>query len=156
MELDTLLPQVLTSLFREIVYGPPGDMAFVVNPSDPGLVASLAALPASQASARPNGRSSVASHVQHLRFGLTLLNKWAGGDQNAFASASFEESWSHQQVNDDEWRALRQAFEDQAREWQARLEVPREWDAMTLSGFVSSVAHTAYHMGAIRQLVRPQ
>ena len=153
MALDTLLPQVLTSLFREIIYGPPGDMAFVVNPGDPGLVASLAALPASQASARPNGRSSVAGHVQHLRFGLTLLNKWAGGDPNAFADASFEESWSHQQVNDDEWRALRQAFEDQARAWHARLETPREWDAMMLSGFLSSVAHTAYHMGAIRQLV---
>jgi len=25
---------------------------------------------------------------------------------------------------------------------------------MTLSGFMSSVAHTAYHMGAIRQLVK--
>lgn len=57
-------------------------------------------------------------------------------------------------MNDDEWRALRQAFEDEARRWLVRLENAREWDAMTLSGFVSSVAHTAYHMGAIRQLVR--
>jgi hypothetical protein len=128
-------------------------MAFVVNPGDPGLIASLAALPASQASARPGGRSSVAAHVQHLRFGLTLLNRWAAGDPNAFADASFAESWSHQQVNEDEWRALRQALADEARTWVGRLETPREWDAMTLSGFMSSVAHTAYHMGAIRQLV---
>jgi hypothetical protein len=154
MDLDALLPQVLTSLFREIVEGPPGDMAFIVNPSDPGLIASLAALPASQASARPNGRSSVAGHAQHLRFGLTLLNRWAAGDPNAFADASFAESWSHQQVNEDEWRALRQALADEAQEWVGRLETPRrEWDEMTLSGFLSSVAHTAYHMGAIRQLV---
>ncbi|HEV8394053.1 MAG TPA: hypothetical protein VGQ37_07245 [Vicinamibacterales bacterium] len=153
MELDALLPQVLTSLFREIVHGPPGDLALVVNPGDPGLIGSLAALPASQASARPGGRSSVAAHVQHLRYGLTLLNRWASGDQNAFADSSFAESWSHQQVNDDEWRLLRQAFEDEARQWQARLEAPREWDPVTLSGFMSSVAHTAYHMGAIRQLV---
>jgi hypothetical protein len=152
--LATLLPQVLTSLFREMVDGPPGDMAFIVNPGDRGLIASLAAVPAAQASARPGGRPSIAGHVQHLRFGLALLNKWAGGDPNAFAEASFAESWSHQQVSDDEWRALRQAFEGEARQWQARLDAPREWDAMTLSGFVSSVAHTAYHMGAIRQLVR--
>jgi hypothetical protein len=153
MELAALLPQVLTSLFREIVDGPPGDMAFIVDASDPGLLRWLAALPAEKASARPNGRSSVAGHVQHLRFGLTLLNRWAAGDPNAFADASFAESWSHQQVNDDEWRTLRQAFEEQARQWQARLEAPREWDAMSLSGYMSSIAHTAYHMGAIRQLI---
>jgi len=154
MDLAALLPQVLTSLFREMVDGPPEDMAFIVNPGDPGLVKSLATVPAAQASARPNGRPSIAGHVQHLRFGLALLNKWAGGDPNAFAEASFKESWSHQEVNEDEWRALRQAFESEARRWQAQLDAPRDWDAMTLSGFMSSVAHTAYHMGAIRQLVK--
>src|ERR1044071_6006252 len=99
MELDALLPQVLTSLFREIVDGPPGDMAFVVDPNDRGLIRSLAALPAEKASARRDGRPSIAGHVQHLRFGLTLLNKWAAGDQNAFAEATFSESWSHQSVS---------------------------------------------------------
>ena len=153
MALDTLLPQVLTSLFREIVDGPPGDMAFVVDPNDPGLIKSLAALSAEKASARRDGRPSIAGHVQHLRFGLTLLNKWAAGDQHAFAEATFSQSWSHQTVSEDEWRTLRQAFEEQARQWQTQLESPREWDAMALSGFLSSVAHTAYHMGAIRQLV---
>ena len=152
--LAALLPKVLTSLFREVVFGPPGDMAFIVNPGDPGLIASLAAVPASQASARPDGRPSVAGHVQHLRFGLMLLNKWAAGDPNAFADASFAESWSRQEVTEEEWRALRQALEHEARQWESRLQAPTEWDEITLSGFVSSVAHTAYHMGAIRQLVR--
>ena len=153
MELASLLPQVLRSLLREIVDGPPGDMAFIVNPGDPGLIGSLAALPASQASARVGGRSSVAAHVQHLRYGFSLMNRWATGDQNAFADASAAESWSHQQVNDEEWRALRDGFEREARTWINRLDAPRTWDEVTLSGFVSSVAHTAYHMGAIRQLV---
>jgi hypothetical protein len=155
MDLDTLLPQALTSLFREVVYGPPADIAFIVDQGDRGLIASLSVLPASQASARSGGRSSVAGHVQHLRYGLTLLNRWADGDQNAFADASPGESWSHQQVDEDEWRALLQAFDDEAGRWLARLKAPRNWDVLTLSGFMSSVAHTAYHMGAIRQLVPP-
>ena len=152
MELSSLLPEVLSSLFRELVEGPPGDMAFIVNPGDRGLLASLASLSAAQASARGNGRSS-ASHVQHLTYGLHLLNRWAGGDPNAFADATFAESWSHQWVNDAEWTGLREAFECETREWRTRLETPPAWDATILSGFVSSVAHTAYHMGAIRQLV---
>ena len=32
MELASLLPQLLSSLFRELVDGPPGKMAFIVNP----------------------------------------------------------------------------------------------------------------------------
>ena len=29
---------------------------------------------------------------------------------------------------------------------------PREWDEMTLMGTLGSVAHLAYHVGAIRQI----
>ncbi len=154
MEPASLLPGVLSSLLGELVDGPPGEVAFILNPGDRGLIASLADLSSEQASTRTNGRSSVAAHVQHLRFGLHVLNRWAGGDANAFADATYAESWSHQQVDDTEWRALREAFAREVREWQSRLETPPSaWDATTLSGFVSSVAHTAYHMGAIRQLV---
>jgi hypothetical protein len=154
MESASLLPGVLSNLLRELVDGPTGQVAFILNPGDRGLIASLAQLSAAQASTRIDGHSSVAAHVQHLRFGLHLLNRWAGGDANAFAGASYAESWSHQQVNDTEWRELREAFERAVRDWRSRLETPPSaWDATTLSGFVSSVAHTAYHMGAIRQLV---
>ena len=124
MEPASLLPEVLSNLLRELVDGPPGQVAFILNPGDRGLFASLAELSAAQASTRINGRSSVAAHVQHLRFGLHLLNRWAGGDANAFADATYAESWSHQQVNDTEWRELREAFEREVREWRARLETP--------------------------------
>ena len=154
MEPAALLPEVLSNLLRELVDGPPGEVAFVLNPGDRGLFASLAELSAAQASTRVNGRSSAAAHVQHLRFGLHVLNRWADGDANAFADATYAESWSHQEVNETEWRELREAFEHEVREWRSRLETPPfALDATTLSGVVSSVAHTAYHMGAIRQLV---
>ena len=154
MEPASLLADVLSNLLRELVDGPPGEVAFILNPGDRGLFASLADLSAAQASTRIDGRSSVAAHVHHLRFGLHLLNRWAGGDTNAFADAAYAESWSHQQVNDAGWRELREAFEREVREWRSRLQTPPStWDETTLSGFVSSVAHTAYHMGAIRQLV---
>ena len=119
--------EVLSNLLRELVDGPPGEAAFVLNPGDPGLFASLAELSAAQASTRVNGRSSAAAHVQHLRFGLHVLNRWADGDANAFADATYAESWSHQEVNETEWRELREAFEHELPEWRSRLDPRSHW-----------------------------
>ncbi|HEY6359651.1 MAG TPA: DinB family protein [Vicinamibacterales bacterium] len=152
MPLDTLLRETLSGLLRELVDGPSGDVAFVVNPGDQGLLGSLARLSAPDASARPGGRSSVAAHVQHLRYGFEILNRWLRGE-NPFADASYAASWGRQQVTDEEWRDLRNALDREVRAWMSAVTAPREWDAVTLSGAIGSVAHLAYHLGAIRQLV---
>ena len=152
MELDALLRDVMAGLLRELFDGPPSDMAFVVNPGDRGLSGSLAGLSAAEASARPAGRSSVAAHTHHLRYGFELLNRWLRGE-NPFAEATYAASWGHQHVSDEEWSELRAALTREVRAWMTVLSAPREWDAMTLSGAIGSVAHLAYHVGAIRQLV---
>lgn len=152
MELQVLLPEVMTGLLRELFDGPPADMAFVVNPGDRGLAGSLARLSAAEASARPRGRSSVVAHAQHLRYGFELLNRWMRGE-NPFAEATYAASWGRQEVTDAEWVELRAALDGEVRAWMTAIAAPRAWDQMTLSGAVGSVAHLAYHLGAIRQLV---
>jgi hypothetical protein len=149
---EPLVREVLRGLLRELLDGPPGDFAFIVNPGDPGLARSLATLSAADASARPGGRSSVAAHTQHLRYGFSLLNRWIRGDDQAFADATYAASWGPQQVTDQEWQALRDELAREVQAWSAAFEAPRDWNALTLSGALSSVAHLAYHLGAIRQL----
>jgi hypothetical protein len=117
------------------------------------MLRSLAQLSAADASVRRNGRSSVAAHVQHVAYGFELLNRWAAGDENAFAEATYARSWERQQVTDDEWRDLLHRFEPQARAWMSAVERRDAWDFVSLSAAISSVAHLAYHLGAIRQLV---
>ena len=153
MDLHTLVRDVLLGLLREVVDGPTADMAFIVNPGDRGIIRSLGQLSAADASARPGGRSSVAAHVQHLRYGFELINRWAGGDENAFADATFARSWGMQQVTDGEWHDLVRGLDREARAWMKHIETRADWDFVTLSGAMSSVAHLAYHLGAIRQLV---
>jgi hypothetical protein len=99
----------------------------------------------------PNGRSSVAAHAQHLRYGFELLNRWAGGE-NPFAEASYAASWQSQHVTDDEWQTLRRDLEREARAWTTAMDARREWDAVTLGAAIGSVAHLGYHLGAIRQV----
>src|SRR5687768_11656128 len=148
----TLFREALVGLLRELVDGPPGDVAFIVNPGDPGLIRSLGRISATDASARPGGRSSVAAHVHHLRYGFELLNRWARGE-NPFADANWGASWRMQEVTDDEWRELIATLEREARAWMSALSLRQDWDSTKVSGAMSSVAHLAYHLGAIRQVI---
>jgi hypothetical protein len=151
MVLDPQVRHTLQQLLRELLDGPPEAASFVLNPGDSGLFRSLAKLSAADASARSNGGSSIAAHVHHLRYGFELMNRWAKGE-NPFADADYAASWAQQEVTDEEWRARRDGFEREARAWLKAIEEPRELDDTALSGMIGSIAHLAYHLGAIRQI----
>ena len=153
--LDTrasLLPKVLVTLLSEVLNGP-GDEGFFLNRGDKGLLASLDKLSAETASARPGGRSSVASHVEHLRYGLSLLNRFARGE-NPWADANWAQSWTHQHVTDDEWKALRSELAREAKAWLDAMKQPPAWDESGMASAVGSIPHLAYHLGAIRQIAQ--
>jgi len=151
-DLEHDVRESLLNLLREILDGPP-DAAFVLNRGDRGLLASLDALSAGAASAQPGGRSSVAAHVDHLRYGFHLLNRWANGE-DPWVDADFAASWRRQQVGEDEWRALRHALRDEARAWAAAAGQPRRPGDTALTETLASVVHLAYHLGAIRQIAQ--
>jgi hypothetical protein len=142
----------MVTLLRELLYGPPKGFAFVLNPGDVGLLASLEKLSAEEASARPEGRSSIAAHVDHLHYGFSLLNRWLAGDKDAFGGSDYAASWTRQTVDDDSWGALRKKLAVEAAAWVEAAGTPRPWDADTLNGAIGSIVHLAYHIGAIRQV----
>jgi hypothetical protein len=151
-DLALLVPPALQTLLIELVDGPPADEAYVLNPQDPGLLRSLDALSATAASVRSSSGSSIVAHVDHLRYGLSLLNRWFNGDANAFATADFSASWSRQHADHAEWSELRSALAIEAHRWIQLAATDRDWEAAALRGAIGSVAHLAYHLGAIRQL----
>lgn len=149
---EARLKQVLVTLLSEALYGPRGD-AFFLNTGDRGILASLDALSAQDASARPGGRSSVASHVEHLRYGFELLNREAKGE-SLWAVANWADAWTHQTVTDDQWRTLRANLARETAAWLEVMKQPPEWDDVGLGSAVGSIPHLTYHLGAIRQLAQ--
>lgn len=143
----------LTTLFGELVNGVPGREAYMLNSGDVGLLRSLDKLTAREASVAAGGGASIAAHVDHLRYGLSLMNRWSAGD-NPFASADWSTSWRKTTVSDAEWQQLRSALAIEARRWLDALRVPRDVELVELNGVVGSIAHLAYHVGAIRQINR--
>lgn len=143
----------LTTLLSELVDGAPVSGAYVLNRGDPGLLRSLDRLSAEAASGTHAGGAPIAAHVDHLRFGLSLMNRWARGE-NPFADADWGMSWRRTKVDDDEWMRLRMELRDEARSWLETLEHPRSVDEVELNGVIGSIVHLAYHIGAIRQIDR--
>ena len=90
----TDLSAVLTRLFSELVDGasdPTG--AFVLNSGDVGLLGSLEKLTADDASRSVNDGATIAAHAQHVRYGLSLMNRLANEGGDPFADAKWDEAW---------------------------------------------------------------
>ena len=144
----------ISKLLTEIFDGPPGNEAFILNPGDPGLLRQLDTIDSGAASSRSfPGKTTIASHVDHVCYGLSLLNRWAAGEENPFADADWEASWRRTTVTDEQWLKLRETLRRQAAQWQQAVAARRAWNDLAAAGAIASVAHTAYHLGAIRQIL---
>lgn len=147
------LADTLTALFSELVDGAPEQGAYVLNPGDAGLLRSLDRLSATAASASTGGGATLAAHVDHVRYGLGLMNRWAAGE-NPFGDADWTRSWKTAEVSEAQWEQLRAGLRHEAHRWLAALGTPREVERVELNGMMGSIAHLAYHLGAIRQIDR--
>lgn len=148
----TLVTDALRTLVSELFDGAPEAMSWIITPGDAGIISWLRALDPAHASAHPlPDRPSIAAHAGHLRFHLELLNRWSVGEPS-FETADWKTSWSHQTVNREEWTSLVDELERRAHAWREALAEEREWDPVEMTGSIASVAHMAYHFGALRQL----
>jgi hypothetical protein len=144
---------VLTRLFSEFVDGAHGQGdAFMLNSGDVGLLRSLDKLSAADASRSVNDGATIAAHAQHVRYGLSLMNRWAAAGGNPFADAKWDEAWKVSAVDDAAWEEIRRGLRDEAHRWLQVLDSPREVSAIELTGMIASIGHLGYHLGAIRQI----
>jgi hypothetical protein len=144
----------LITLHSELVNGIPQSNGYVLNRGDGGLLASLGKVSATAAST-PNGDgASIAAHVKHLSYSFSLMNRWAAGEKNPFQNADWSAAWKTTSVDANEWKELREQLRAACTAWAGNLGVPRDVDEVELTGLLGSVAHLAYHVGAIRQIDR--
>ena len=97
-ELRTILTpltfKAVAVVFTELVDGASSGDGWVLNRRDDGLLKSLGRLSCREASAvAPGGEASIAAHVDHFCYGLSLLNRWSQGEKNPFADADYRASW---------------------------------------------------------------
>ena len=145
----------LARLFSELVDGathPRG--AFILNSGDTGLLRSLDKLSADDASRAVYDGATIAAHAQHVRYGLSLMNRWAREGGNPFADATWDAAWKISRVDAAEWDEIRVGLRSEIQLWLEALRAPREASKVELTGMIASIAHLAYHLGAMRQISR--
>jgi hypothetical protein len=153
--------RALEMVLQELLDGPgaPGT-AVVLNTGDAGLLGSLARISAAEASrsVRPADATgapgaTLAAHAEHVRFGLSLLNRWAREGGDPFTGARWDEAWKIATVNEATWTEIRAGLEAEARMWKETLATREAYSTRDLLWAIGSVAHLAYHLGAMRQIV---
>ena len=145
----------LMRLFSELVDGTSGHGgAFILNSGDVGLLRSLDKLSAADASRSVNDGATIAAHAQHVRYELSLMNRWATEGGDPFADAKWDAAWKLSNVDVPAWKEIRDGLRDEAHRWLAVLASPRHVSDVELTGMLASIAHLAYHLGAIRQITK--
>ena len=152
---STSLHGALATLYSELANGAVNDGgAFVLNSGDAGLLRSLDKLSADDASQTSHAGATIAAHAEHVRYGLSLMNAWARQGGNPFATADWSRAWETAVVTDAEWGGIRRGLREESDAWLAQIETPREMSDIELTGMIGSIAHLAYHLGAMRQISR--
>ncbi|EAQ78338.1 hypothetical protein [Blastopirellula marina] len=148
-----MIAQSLTTLLGEALNGGTVESSWFIHRNDPGLIRLLRRYSALEASTPPAaGRMPIVAHAEHLRYHLSLIEATLRGEADAFATADWSAAWEVKMIRDADWNALIAEIDALGRVWLEACETPHEWDSMMLTGAFASIAHLAYHMGAIRQI----
>ena len=148
----TDIATALSRVFSELTDGPRHKLGVVLNTGDGGLLRSLDKLSAGEASEAVHGGATIAAHAQHVRYGLSLMNRWAAEGGDPFADATWDEAWKTAAVDAATWQELRDGLRDEAHRWAGVLGSPRDVTNVELTGMIARITHLGYHLGAIRQI----
>ena len=115
-----------------------------------GLFDTLHNLSAEQAS-KDLGSSSIAAHVEHTRFYLDVVRQFIEGRTE---KVDWQESWQVKEVTPEAWETLQQDLRATYEQVSRTLRDLETWGDDEISDGMAVVVHTAYHLGAIRQMVK--
>ena len=151
---DSLEIRALSTLLRETLLRADRQFAYLLNPEDPGLVETLKPLSAEIASTPPGpGRKPIVSHANHVLYGIELANRALGGEEQVYETADWNLAWKVESVSQTQWQDLVNRLEEQTKLLLKQVNQPRDWNEILLTGAFAIAAHTAYHLGAIRQML---
>lgn len=115
------------------------------------LFETLETISAAEASRPVSARcASIAAQVEHTRFYLEVSTRYARGEE--VGEIDWAASWRLTMVTPEEWQALKGRLHETLQELLVTLRTPVTWEnEYAISGSMGVLAHTAYHLGEIRQ-----
>ena len=137
-------------ILRETFEGSPEGQGSAYLDRGVGIFITLDNLSAEQVSREVNG-TTVAAQTEHAKFYLDRLCEFMNGRTEA---VNWEQSWLIETVNEEEWNHLRDGVRksyENALHCFAEIEA---WGEDNTGEAIAIIAHTAYHLSAIRQILK--
>ena len=151
---DSITKQQFTAavayLLRESFEGSPEGQPSAYLDRGIGLFITLNELSALSASKDVNG-TTIAAQTEHAKFYLDRLCEFINGRTER---VNWEDSWLIETVNDAEWDALRESVKRAYENVLRCLASVEGWTEDRTGMAIGMVAHTAYHLGAVRQIAK--
>ncbi len=137
-------------LLRESFEGSPEGQPSAYLDRGVGLFRTIDSLSAADVS-KFVGATTIVSHTEHAKFYLDRLCEFINGRTER---VNWEDSWLIETVDDAEWDALRQTVRLSYENLLRCLASVEDWTEDRTGMAIGMVAHTAYHLGAIRQIAK--
>jgi hypothetical protein len=118
---------------------------------DTSLFRTLETVSAQEASIPVGGKcASLAAQVTHVIFYLEVLERYVV--QHDSSRVDWGEIWrTVREVTPEEWATLKVKLEAAYRRIEKIFRENQDWNEDSIGGALAVVAHTAYHLGEIRQ-----
>ncbi len=145
-----LFVEAAAYLLRETFEGSPEGVPSAFLDRGVGFFNTLDGLSAEAASKDFQG-TTVAAQSEHAKFYLDRLCEFIQGRKER---VNWEDSWLIETVNQTEWDALRTSVRKSYESTLRCIASVEEWDERSLGMAIGMIAHTAYHLGAIRQMAK--
>ncbi len=114
-----------------------------------GVISAIQNLNAEQASRTLlPGYTTIAAHAEHIRVSLNYVRRTFAGEKLNV------EWWPLQTVDAAQWAELKQQLQAEYEATIAFIKAKSFWHEEDLTQMLDSMAHIAYHAGAIRQLTK--
>lgn len=151
------LTQSIVELLTEAYVGPPdANSPTWFNDNDPnaGIFGQIRNVTAADASASAdntgNPGTTVASHVEHLRWSLANASGAMRGEPY---QSNWKASWLVTSVNEPGWDDLRQQLRNEFDTICNLIQQQGQLEGPFLNGLLALVPHAAYHLATIRQIL---
>ena len=142
----------LSALLRETFEGANTGFGTMYLDQGTGLFATLEGVDAARASrALANEGATIAGHVEHIRFYLEFLSNYMSEN---FKMTDWQESWRVSTVSEAEWTALCGQLQKAYQQVTDTFDEVETWNDFKISGALGILTHTAYHLSAIRQILK--
>lgn len=144
---EDFLANILITL-RETFEGSPAGEPSVYLDRGAGFFATLENLSA-EAVSETIGGTSIVAHTEHAKFYLDRICEFIGGRTEP---VRWEQSWLIETVSDEEWQILRDGLRKSYENVLLCIAEVGNWNDDKIGDVIAILAHTAYHLGAIRQM----